>query len=120
MGEALARERLGRDRIIRDRTEIRETLRTGKAVRTEFFTLRYRLGDGPPGVAFLAGKKVGRAVRRNRARRVLREAFRTSHIDVRGVAALIFIARERAAGADYHEVKRSVEAALRDAADRAG
>lgn len=116
----MARETLGRDRIIRSRSEIRETLQRGKAVRTEFFTLRYRLGEGPPGVAFLAGKKVGKAVRRNRARRVLREAFRTSQVQVRGVAALIFIATERAATGDHGEVKRSVDAALRRATDHAG
>jgi ribonuclease P protein component len=116
----LGRETLGRDRIIRDREKIRETLETGRAVRTEFFTLRYRLGEGPPGVAFLAGRKVGKATRRNRARRVLREAFRTTRVDVRRVAALVFIATESAATGDFDDVKKSVVAALRRAADQAG
>ena len=120
IGAPLEREKLGRDRRIGSGEEIGETLRTGRAVRSEFFSLRYRLGEGPPRVAFLAGRKVGRATRRNRARRVLREAFRTSHVDVGGIAALVFIATESAATADYHEVKRSVAAALRRAADQAG
>jgi ribonuclease P protein component len=116
----LACQRLGRDRILRDRDVIRETLQKGRAVRTEYFTLRYRLGDGPPGVAFLAGRKVGKAVRRNRARRVLREAFRTCEVELRGVEALVFIATESAPTADHRDLKRSVAAALRRAAGSAG
>lgn len=116
----MSREKLGRERIIRDRAALRETLRSGRAIRTKYFTLRYRAGEGPPGVAFLTGKKVGKAVRRNRARRVLREAFRTSDLDVQGLAALVFIATDLAATGSYADVKRSVTAALRRATDQAG
>ncbi|MFH1501719.1 MAG: ribonuclease P protein component [Candidatus Eisenbacteria bacterium] len=116
----MSREKLGRDRIIRDRAVLKETMRSGRAIRTEYFALRYTEGAGPPGVAFLAGRKVGKAVRRNRARRVLREAFRTSDVDLRGIATLIFLATDRTATGSYLELKRSVDAALRRATDRAG
>jgi ribonuclease P protein component len=116
----LCREKLGRDRVIRDRAVLKDTLRFGRAVRTQYFTLRYRAGEGPPGVAFLAGRKVGKAVRRNRARRVLRESFRTVDIDLRGIATLVFLATDRAAMGSYHDVKDSVAAALRRATDQAG
>jgi ribonuclease P protein component len=120
IGAPVPRYKLGRDRILRERSVITDTLRAGRAIRTQHFTLRYREGEGPPGVAFLAGRKVGKAVRRNRARRVLREAFRTVDLDLRGIATLVFLATDRAATGSYSDIKRSVEAALRRATDRAG
>lgn len=89
-------------------------------VRTPYFTMRYRAGEGPPGIAFLAGRKVGKANRRNRAKRVLREAFRTVGLDLRGIETLVFMATERAATGTYVEIKRSMTAALQSASDHAG
>lgn len=95
-------------------------LRDGEVVRSHCFRMRYRRGVGPPGVAFLAGRRVGGAVERNRARRVLREAFRTSDADVTGLEALIFIATDRTGAVPFHELKSAVAAAVREASDRAG
>ncbi|MBN2564474.1 MAG: ribonuclease P protein component [Candidatus Eisenbacteria bacterium] len=94
------------------------TLRTGLAVRTPYFRARYLLGEGPPGVAFLAGKKVGGAVRRNRAKRVLREAFRTSKANLSGIETLVFIATDLAATARYSDVRQSLHSELSRISDR--
>ena len=96
------------------------TLRAGSVVRTPYFTARYRAGEGPPGVAFLAGRKVGNASRRNRAKRVLREAFRTSGLDLRGIETLVFIATDRAATGHYAEIRETMLTALRSASDGTG
>lgn len=116
----MRRQTLGRDRTIRDRRTLELTLRAGSVVRTPYFTARYRVGEGPPGVAFLAGRKVGNASRRNRAKRVLREAFRTSGLDLQGIETLVFIATERAATGHYTEIRESLTAALQSVSDQTG
>ena len=89
-------------------------------MRSPYFKLRYLRGVGPPGVGFLAGRRVGGAVKRNRAKRVLREAFRTSDVDVSGIETLVFIATERTGAVPFAELKSALVAALREASDRAG
>jgi ribonuclease P protein component len=102
------------------RRALEGVLRDGKVVRSPYFRLRYREGIGPPGVAFLAGRRVGGAVQRNRAKRVLREAYRTSDADVSDLEALVFIATERTGAVPFEELKSAVAAALREASDRVG
>ncbi len=70
-------------------------------------------------VAFLAGRRVGGAVQRNRARRVLREAYRTSGMDLPGFETLVFVASGKAVGAPYLDVKDALTDALCRASDRA-
>ncbi len=111
--------KLGRSRRLRDRRAMELTLRAGTVVRTPYFRMCYRRGVGPPGVAFLAGSRVGGAVDRNRARRVLREAFRVSRQDVAELQTLVFVATERAAKARFADLKDALDAALRRASDDA-
>lgn len=59
---------------------------------------------GPPQVAFVAGKKVGNAVRRNRAKRRLRAAMEQIHL--RDGTACVVIARP---GADEAPFDRLVD-----------
>ncbi|NND03440.1 MAG: ribonuclease P protein component [Acidimicrobiia bacterium] len=59
---------------------------------------------GPPQVAFVAGKRVGNAVRRNRAKRRLRAAM--ERIPLRDGTACVVIARS---GADEAPFDRLVE-----------
>jgi ribonuclease P protein component len=120
VGVGVVSHELGRDRRIEGGRALKAALREGKVVRSPYFKLRYLTGEGPPGVAFLAGRRVGGAVKRNRAKRVLREAFRTSDADVSGLETLVFIATERTGAVPFTELKSAVVAALRDASDRAG
>ena len=62
--------------------------------------------------AFIASKKVGNSVQRNRARRLMKEAFRTSEITVPGGYDMAFIARNTITDAKCADVQRSIEAAL--------
>jgi ribonuclease P protein component len=82
--------------------------------------MHYERGVGPLGVAFLAGKRVGGAVKRNRARRVLREAFRTSDADLAGVKTLVFVATEKTGGAPHTDITDALNAALRRASNETG
>jgi ribonuclease P protein component len=115
----LSTRRLGRGRTIRTRRTLELTLKSGEVVRTPYFRLRYLAGEGPPGVAFLAGREVGGAVKRNRAKRVLREAFRLSDENLGGIWTLVFVATNRAAAADSSDLRHAVTTALRRASDTA-
>ena len=114
----MASQRLSRFASIRARPKLELTLRTGTVARTPYFRACYLAGEGPPGVAFLAGKKVGGAVRRNRAKRVLREAFRTCQADLSGIETLVFVATDRAATARYSDIRDALHELLRAISDR--
>lgn len=120
VGGRVSSQGLGRDRRIGSRRALELTVRSGLVVRCPYFKLRYRRGVGPPGVGFLAGRRVGGAVTRNRAKRVLREAFRTSDVDLSGIETLVFIATERTGAVPFAEIRRAVDTALREASDQAG
>jgi ribonuclease P protein component len=59
---------------------------------------------------FSTTKRLGKAVVRNRVRRILKEIARTALI--KPGWDVVFIARQGAAEADYHRIKRSVEKLL--------
>lgn len=67
-------------------------------------------------VAFLASKKIGNSVKRNRARRLMKESYR----EIKGSLAegqdIIFIARNTISGLKCQDVKKSME----DAAKKVG
>lgn len=62
--------------------------------------------------AFIASKKVGNSVQRNRARRLMKEAFRTSGMRLSAGYDVAFIARNTITDAKCADVQRSIEAAL--------
>jgi ribonuclease P protein component len=73
-------------------------------------------GDGrPPRFALVVGRKWGDAVRRNRQRRLLREAFRTSRPELPAGFDLVLVPRSSLMSLAMADVRT----ALRDAADRA-
>jgi ribonuclease P protein component len=59
---------------------------------------------------FSVAKEVGKAVVRNRVRRLLKEISRLTN--VRPGWDIVFIARPNAAAADYHQLKKSTEKLL--------
>ena len=63
--------------------------------------------DGPPRVAVVASRRVGSAVSRNRAKRLLREASR--HIEWRPGTDVVLVARAACAGSMMGPVRDEVE-----------
>ena len=67
---------------------------------------------------FSVSRRVGKAVVRNRVKRLLREILRLTPLPPGW--DLIFIARSLAAGADYNELEKSIKGLLRRARVLAG
>ncbi|QXM07023.1 ribonuclease P protein component [Crassaminicella indica] len=59
-------------------------------------------------VGFIASKKVGKSVIRNRARRLMKEAFRLYSSDIQRGYDLIFIARVNMKDAAYKDVEKAM------------
>lgn len=106
--------------MIRERELLDRTIKTGQVVRTRYFRMHCLAGEGPPGLAFLAGRRVGGAVQRNRAKRDLREAFRTTELDLAGIATLVLVATDLTARAPHADIKAALEAALKQVSDGTG
>jgi len=64
---------------------------------------------------FIIGKRLGNAVRRNRIRRLLREAVRQAHPVLAQGYDVVFIAREAIAGQDLAAIRAAVVSCLQRA-----
>ena len=73
------------------------------------FCMRNRLKYGR--ISCVASKKVGNSVKRNRARRLMRESIRLSGVDLRGYD-LIVVAKNTINGKKCADVKKNIEAAF--------
>jgi ribonuclease P protein component len=69
----------------------------------------------PTRFGFVAGKKVGSAVKRNRAKRLLREAVRTRQEALAGGWDLVFVARSPLAQATLSQTQAAVNQLLKRA-----
>ena len=90
--------------------------RFGKSQGSRYVVLFYRENKlGYSRISYLASKKVGNSVKRNRARRLMREAFRLSGQVISPGYDLIFIARSTITEANARDVIQSVKTALKKA-----
>ena len=67
--------------------------KTGQKAVGKRIILFFRAGDENVAFAAVASRKIGKAVKRNRAKRLMREAFRTHQGRLRGRGAYVMIAR---------------------------
>ena len=103
-----------RENVLRRKEDFDRIYRKGKSVGDRYvviFCMRTDLGFNR--IAYLASKKVGNSVKRNRARRLMRESVRISDAEIRQGYDLIIIARNTINGKKCADVKKSIEAALR-------
>jgi ribonuclease P protein component len=70
-------------------------------------------GETPNRVGVITGKKIGGAVQRNRARRLLRESFRQHQHEFNQPVDLVLVARNSIVGKSFSEVEKDFLQALK-------
>jgi ribonuclease P protein component len=101
-------------RILRNQKHFKLVYSKGKSKGSRFLVLLYRKnGLGYTRIAFVASKKVGNSVQRNRARRLMRESYRLLGADVVEGYDIIFVARSMINGHKCQEVRRCMYGTLR-------
>lgn len=102
--------------VLRKKKEFTLLYNKGKSVGEKCLVLIFRKNGLPYNrKAFVASKKVGGSVQRNRARRLLRESYRSLEKSIKPGYDILFIARKTIVELKYADVKKSMEAATRKA-----
>ena len=103
-----------RKNVLRRKSDFTSIYNRGKSVGDRYVVVFYRKNHLPyTRKAFLASKKVGNSVKRNRARRLMKESFRLTDLKIPEGYDLIFIARNTIVNAKCQDVKKSLESALK-------
>ena len=103
-----------RDEVLRKKEDFNLLYKKGKSVASYHVVLITIKNNLPYNRrAFLASKKVGNSVCRNRARRLMKEAFRQREAELPPGYDMLFIARANIADSKCADVKKSIDAVLR-------
>ncbi len=102
------------DHRLRRAEDFSAVYRKGRSSGSKYVVVMYRKnGSGLTRTAFIASKKVGNSVERNRARRLMKEAVRLSEKELPKGLDILFIARNGIADVKCADVARCIEAALK-------
>ncbi len=95
---------------LKSESDVQRVWQDGRAYAHPLVILRARANGLPQSrVAFVVSKKIGNAVRRNRAKRLMREAARERFLEIRPGYDLVLIGRQSIAQASLVEVKGALE-----------
>ena len=85
----------------------------GKTVKTPFFTFYYMNTRASKNrVGFTVSKKIGKAVMRNRARRLMYESFRLYEEQLANGYYMVLVARSDILKTDFERIRKTMEKAL--------
>jgi len=99
--------------VLRYKRDFDRLYKKGRSTGDKYVVVFYIVnGLGYSRKAFLASKKVGGAVARNRARRLMKEGFRKIESEVLTGRDILFIARKEIVGAGNMVVEQSIRSAL--------
>jgi len=97
---------------LRKRFEFRRVRNEGRRVHTASFVIQVAANtQSPSRLGLTVSRKVGPAVRRNRIKRLLREAFRLEREAFPAQADLVFIAKDQCRVACLDDVRREISGA---------
>lgn len=100
--------------VLRGSKNFSAVYKKGKSVGDRYVVVFYKRNGLPYNrTAFLASRKVGNAVARNRARRLMKESVRLMEPIQKKGFDIIFIARSKANEQKCADVKKSIEAAIK-------
>lgn len=104
---------LKRNLRLRQKSLYRQVFAEGKSFSGKYVVVY--LSEGPSKFGFIASKKVGNAVTRNRAKRLMREVIRRHLIEFKDNVQIICIARASIKGVSYSQVENSLLQTLKKA-----
>ena len=103
-----------RNNVLRKQADFDAVYKKGKSVGDKYVVVFYRKNQlDVTRTCFLASKKVGNSVRRNRARRLMRESYRFFKDSIPEGYDIIIIARNTISGKSFSEVDSSIRRAVR-------
>lgn len=85
----------------------RSLKRDSRAIQTPFFTILYRVNQTQEQakIGFVVSNKIGKAVERNRARRLLREVVQNNLEKVPKGLEMVLVAKQGAPGSNYEKIE---------------
>lgn len=102
--------------VLRKKTDFQSIYHKGKSVGDRYIVLFYKRNHlSYNRTGFLASKKVGNSVKRNRARRLMKESYRHIENELPIGYDFIIIARNTISGKKCAEVEKSLVSAFRRA-----
>lgn len=103
-----------KENVLSGKKDFGAVYKRGKSVGDRYVVIFYKKNNLPYNrVGFLASKKVGNAVVRNRARRLMKESIRQiGELNFNGFD-IIFIARNTIINQKCADVKKSIESAIK-------
>lgn len=103
-----------KEEVLRGVKNFSAVYRRGRSVGDKYVVVFYRKNDlSYNRMGFLASKKVGNAVERNRARRLMKESYRLMEPLQKKGYDIVVIARKTIKDRKCADVKKSLEAALK-------
>lgn len=102
------RYKFNKQNKLKKNKQFQAVYKTGKSYANKYLVIYILPNRGSEcRVGFAAGKRLGSAPKRNRAKRLLREAFRLNQHRLKSGFDLIFIARIPLIGLDFDSVNRN-------------